>query len=72
MTNPTPGRHRADTPVLTILARDSYQPAHCAGTSCLHDHRDDTRPTLGLFRSVFEYAAALGRTTRPALSRESA
>ena len=69
MTNTAPGRHRADTPVRTVLARDTYRPAHCAATSCLHDHPADPRPSLGVFRSVLEQAALV--VARP-LARESA
>lgn len=44
------GRHRADRPAITHSPSLKFTPAHCAGDTCLHNHRHETRPSLGLWK----------------------
>lgn len=56
-TKDQPMRHRKPIPAVTRLPHHTFTPKHCAGTSCVHDHHNDHRPSLGWFRSVFGRAA---------------
>ena len=44
------GRHRADRPAITHSPSLRFAPAHCAGDTCLHNHRDETRPRMTLWK----------------------
>ena len=44
------GRHRADKPQLTRLPHHPFMPRHCAGTLCLHNHGDEIRPRMTIWK----------------------
>lgn len=44
------GRHRAERPANTQSNPLRFTPRHCGGTTCLHNHHDDTRPRIPLWK----------------------
>lgn len=45
-------RHRAFRTAKTKAMRPGFQPKHCAGETCLHDHHQDDRPPMTYFKPV--------------------
>lgn len=44
------GRHRADRPTVTHSPSLKFKPKHCAGDTCLHNHRHETRPRMAAWK----------------------
>lgn len=45
-------KHRKPTAVNIFSHPMRFRPKHCAGETCLHDHPNDKRPSLPLWRPL--------------------